>query len=76
MFRDVILLASPAVQFYCYFFHVHLEAFNTLFKTLFHDCASFLCILCGYFVNTALGALCCPAVKVQLSYSLAQPTNK
>lgn len=27
------------------------------------------------FVNTALGALCCPAVKIKLSFSLAQPMN-
>lgn len=76
MVRDVILLMSPAVQFYdfffFFFFNVHLEYFDTLF----HDLCSIYMHTLWIFVNTALGALCCPAVKVQLSYSLAQPMNK
>lgn len=58
------------------FFFVHLEYFSTFFDTLFHDLCSIYMHTLWIFVNTALGALCCPVVKVQLSYSLAQPMNK
>lgn len=67
---------SPAVQLYYYFFHVHLEDFNTFFDTLFPGLCSIYVHTLRIFVNTAHGALCCPAVKAQLSYSLAQPMNK
>lgn len=89
MVRAVILLASHVVQFYYYFFHIHLNDDNTFLEALCRVlCYIYMHTLC-IFVNTVLkkkkksrakystvDALRCAQEKVQLSYSLAQPMNK
>lgn len=88
MVRDVILLVSHVVQFYYYFFHIHLNDVNTFLEALCRVLCYIYMHTLWIFVNTVLNkkksrakystidALCCAQEKVQLSYSLAQPMNK
>lgn len=53
MVRDVILLMSQVVQFYYYFFHIHLNDVNTCLEALFRVLCSIYMHTLWIFVNTA-----------------------
>lgn len=53
MVRDVILLVSQVVQFYYYFFHIHLNDVNTCLETLCRVLCSIYMHTLWIFVNTA-----------------------
>lgn len=67
---------SSGATLLLFFFNLFIWKILTSFSTLFQWFVLHFLHTLWIFVNTAPGALCCPAVKVQLSYSLAQPMNK